>query len=462
MIAYRDCKTKYEQRVHGPEQQLRRQQGLDICNWYRRDLEKVAPNGTIAKKRVMSVELIKEAVTKAAEAKQAAAARAALMAPPQADTVVEKVEETKPPEEEPLDIVYAIDSAPTYLPAPPSEQAMPGKKPKKQAKKDKENKTGAGRGRGRGGSSPSVRLKTKTSVASSQASFSDAASQAGTVVSHDGSSGSGRAPSKALTAEEKAEKTLKKWMVDLSVETLLKGECTSLALHHATNALGGIKAHHGEGHVVYVLLRGHIQLFTDAKKLLPSEIGSTSPSERASILRDLKIAGMQQVPVFTAASLVAQCAEEATDIETKVRILTPAPLDSASSSTVPPFDPVHPTLAAAAVMGLADSQQGKMMQRILVKQCLCPTIVSGEAGKAKVETFCHVIQAQLGGLVGKSKLLVSYAVEELLAVADFMSVLLSTTSKPDDSAKLSNVLDSSQDCKVIVKQAPPRAMGTHG
>ena len=445
VIAYRDWNTQYQQLVHSPSQQLRRNQGLDICEWYRKDLEKVTPSPLVPRKAPQSLSSIREAVGKAQAAKEAACAQATLMRPPEAETVEEKP--AKPAEEEDtFDIVYSINTDEQRLTAPSEGKSNTKGAGRSKGAKNQKNKRGAGdagskgEGRGRGAA---VRLRGKTAPSATSRLSTEGMSEAGTRASQ----GSG-----PKSPADKADKSFQTWMENLSLEKLLAGVPVALSFHHAKNALGGLKAQHGEAHVAYVLLKGHMDLFQAAQKLLPLNIGGTKASERATILRDLKLANVS-IPVYTAASLLGRACQEECSLEKKLAMLTPLAATESAESLAEPFDPMAPTLAGAAEMGLADTEQGKIIQRGLITDTLIPLICAGEGSRSDVESLCSMIVSQWQPLLGKTTLMVGYAVEELVMIAQFLLVLLATTSTEDDAAKIAKVFEASKGSKVIVKQA---------
>ena len=448
IIAYRDWNTQYSELVHNPASQLRRQQGLDICQWYRKDLEKIVPSAMIAKRPAVSLDSIKEAIAKATAVKQVAVEQAQLLQPPPPTAVAapaaEQEEEAKEPE---LDIVYTVDESQPVLTAP-SESTGHGRggnkaKPKgKKGVKNRDQEALRGSGRGRGQASVRGRGRATSMASGSNAGSRDGKSDAGTV--------GGQSQSGGKKDPKTPDGLFQQWYEALPLERLLQGEGMALSIHHATRALGGIKSQHGEAHVAYVLLKGHLDLVNAAQRLLPAHIGATKAPERASILRDLQIANVS-IPVYCAASLLARSAQEETCLKKKLAMLNPSPAPPSSSGEM--FDPFNPTLQGAALLGLSDTEQGKMIQRGLVTDCLVPMVCPGERSRDSVEQLCGLIVSEWGSLPEKTSLMVTYAVEELLLIAEFLLVLLSTTSTDSDAAKLAKLLESGQGSKVIVKQA---------
>ena len=129
------------------------------------------------------------------------------------------------------------------------------------------------------------------------------------------------ATTKAGSPSDKADNTVQRWTSTLSLERLLKGEALGLHLHHANKALGGLRTSSGESSVAYVLLKGHIDTFNSAMKLLPDAIEKTTAKQRQAILRDLLLAGVK-IPLFTGANLLSQSVKEQRDDLKKVEMLT--------------------------------------------------------------------------------------------------------------------------------------------
>ena len=289
VIFFREGYTALQKQIHTPERQLRSAQGEDVAAWWRKDLQKVSPGPMGHRKTCDSLATLTSAIAQMQEAKKVVAEELALQG---------SGASLKPAEEEPAEdqdeIVFASEEA-TLL-GPSSSKRGKGKS------KGKSNGKNRGKGKGLQEISRPQRHRASRSVAGSQQDDRASAWGAQSVASYDSAGG---ATTKAGSPSDKADNTVQRWTSTLSLERLLKGEALGLHLHHANKALGGLRTSSGESSVAYVLLKGHIDTFNSAMKLLPDAIEKTTAKQRQAILRDLLLAGVK-IPLFTGANLLSQ------------------------------------------------------------------------------------------------------------------------------------------------------------
>ena len=352
VVMYREGYTQFDKLIHSADRQLRSSQGEEVASWYRKDLEKINPTPMVPRSSSNTLETLKNAIKKLKEAKSAAAEEAALHSVQAAPEKPAEIEE--PPEDE-IDEVLEESGL-----TAPSHSRL-GKAAKAKAKsKSKLKKEGRGK-------TDTERMKLKMKRTATAASMSCRGSEAGeslgggqSVASFD-TTGGATAKSGGSTAQS-TDVTLERWMKDLCLEKLLSGKALGLKLHHAKNALGGMRSSSGgEANVAYVLLKGHIELFSQAQNLLPDRIEKTNAAQRKRILSDLQIANVR-VPLYTAATLFSRCVTEQPDALKKVEMMTLKPkignAKEASKSEELTFDCENPTLQGLWEDGLGDTEVG--------------------------------------------------------------------------------------------------------
>ena len=454
LYLFNEVSTSHDEYIHHSSSQLRPESGKEIAQWFRNDLNKVAPRGAV-KGKALEQEDIRSAVAKVLEERAAARARENLQDQSSAEAkAVDEQHEKKDDDESSVD--YAVEESPDLKKKAPSWKAPKNKK--KDAKNSKGKGQSKGAGKGTATTASNKRLRSKCSVYGiksekvEQGAPSEAGQTAGPQTERSGrSSGSGSQTKqrKACSPAEAAYNTFKFHVSELDINDLLSGKVLGRELWQARRAVTSLTKDKQQHHAI--LLQGHVSLFEKAEMLLPANIHKCSTQKRHECIADLVEQGYT-IPPFSRGGLLAMSLKDQEKLSQKLPLLDP-PLKSEKKQ----FVPQKPTLAACE---LSEADLGKLLQRCVISEGLIPAICAGQDSHEDVIQSCNYIFSNWAPLCGTSTTsselgtLLECAVREVVSISKALLAILSETSIPGITGDdVSTVMDARQGSKLIIKQA---------
>ena len=362
---YGEVHDRMAEHIHHHGGQLRRDQGKEVCTWYRGDLSKVNPRGTdTVENHTDFLKLCQDVVTEKEVAKAASA---------MAEPVVPK----PPPPQEPgesSDEAVAVDDEEEFQPLTGPSAALRKKKDQKKlndkknvkAKRKAEEKA---KSRGKGFSTLASK-KPPSFVASAQGSTVPSSLGVSTAGGDDASSASGRSNPESVEAQ------LQFHLNSLSIHGMLSGKAMGREKWHATNFMNKHK-----DTVAGVLMKGHLDLYQAASRLLPSDVAKTTEQERQKIFTDLKAANLSLPPHVRPGILTTHL--KSLSLEARVPRLNPF-------EKLPEGDFLagSPSLSQCCV---GETEKGRLLQKCLISDAILPAICSGEPKVLEVQATAKAV-----------------------------------------------------------------------
>ena len=292
-----------------------------------------------------------------------------------------------PDDDDEEDVVHAEIVQPDLI--------LPGVKAdvgKKNAKRRKES------------SVPSVAGKRMRSKGPAQRSA--ASTIAGSSFRGDGSSVAASKKESASTSstgdkEKDPQKIYQRWVEELDIELALQGASLGGPLYHAKRAVADMKKGDDGPIVEAILLQGHIDLFQRAQQLLPRSISKLNAQVRMNIVRDLKHEGIT-FPQRCQNSLLALAVKECKgDVAKMMSVLQLPHSSEADTGTAAKkdFDPLAPKLCDS---DLEETEQCKILHRLLLNEAVVPLICKGDKCFAEVRRVCSGLVSNFRGYSGAS------------------------------------------------------------
>ena len=436
---YADFHTKYAEHHACPSGQLRAEQGREVMQWYRGELQKMNPLGRF-KGKMQTQQMLEEACKQVVTDRVVASERAALQQA--AAAVTESAASQAAPEESSdagSDILYLDNEPFPQLQAPGAKSKNKGKGKGSRKKKDKADKKNA------------KKEKAGSSLASVALSRThDGASTRGQLSVGDAESSAGSASKTHVPAPTKKE-PYEVHMDELDLDKLLSGQNRGRQKWQAENCLRKLRASEKTRNSAgCVLLGGKFASFEKAESLLLPQLLKLDRAKREQNIREVQEVGAVFHPFCRPGLLQARALEVATtDPLLLIEMLMPEVSDELDDNFK--WDPLQPTLAG---IGCSEADQGKMMQRFLISESLIPLVMQGEAQKknAVVLAVCKMMLAKLAPLDLTSQPVLECARNECCEVAKAVLALTSPDMN-DDCAELRALLSVKSGVKMLVKQA---------